>query len=145
MEPIVIHFDGSCFRNGRPGASASWGFVAIESATQRTVERQSGPCVSEVHTNNVAELMGLLKSLTWLASLDQLPRGDVTIMGDSKLAIKSAQGRWKVKSPHLVAISRCIATVLSQLRARRNGRFQIHFKWVPRAKNTQAHDAAQPI
>jgi len=82
-----------------------------------------------VATNNVAEYMGLVVGLTWLAN-----HGDssapVSVLMDSKLVVEQMAGRWRIKHPDMKALA-------LQARACMDPAL-VEYRWVPRGDNTRA-------
>jgi len=86
---------------------------------------------SENATNNVAEYMGLIRGLEWLAQ--RAPGGEVAIRGDSLLVIRQVSKKYAVKAERLRPLHRRAQELLSNFP---NARVE----WVPREKNREADE-----
>ena len=81
-EEIVVYTDGACVNNGKPDARAGYGVYFGEGDKRNVSESYKGP-----QTNNVAELLAIIRALTIL-------KGE--IVGGVKVKINSKQGRGRV-------------------------------------------------
>ena len=93
----IAYFDGGCERNV-PGGVASYGAVIIEDdeTIWKCSEMYSPEPGHERETsNNVAEYAGLITVLEWFTQRG-LFDADITIRGDSLLAIQQMFGAWKI-------------------------------------------------
>ena len=94
----IAYFDGGCEPNV-PGGVASYGAVIIEDdeTIWKCSEMYSPEPGHERETsNNVAEYAGLITVLEWFTQRG-LFDADITIRGDSLLAIQQMFGAWKIK------------------------------------------------
>ena len=57
-EEIIVYTDGACVNNGKPDARAGYGIYFGLDDERNTSERYSGP-----QTNNVAELLAIIRAL----------------------------------------------------------------------------------
>ncbi len=81
-EEIIVYTDGACVNNGKPDARAGYGIYFGPSDERNISERYSGP-----QTNNVAELLAIIRALTILK--ENIEEGtEVKIYSDSKYAIR---------------------------------------------------------
>ncbi len=93
---LIIFTDGAS--RGNPGP-ASYGFVIMNEKKEVIEEVGKGIGIT---TNNVAEYMAVVESLTRVKQLyaDKLPV-EINYFADSKLVVEQLSGRFKIKSPHL--------------------------------------------
>jgi|UniRef100_A0A6C0IS21 ribonuclease HI len=81
-EEIVVYTDGACVNNGKSDARAGYGVYFGKNDDRNVSERYSGP-----QTNNVAELLAIIRALTILK--EEIEEGrTVKIYSDSKYAIR---------------------------------------------------------
>jgi ribonuclease HI len=125
---IVVHFDGLCDPN--PGGVATYGFIVTRDG-KKLQEGHGLACAPRTAqcTNNVAEYMGLVKALEYLAG--QKVSEPVTVFGDSELVLKQVRGEYKVKSPLLAPLFRRVGELAANLPS-------IRFEPVPRERNREA-------
>jgi probable phosphoglycerate mutase len=122
-EHVVVEADGGS--RGNPGP-AGYGAVVRDAATGEVLaERKEG---LGVVTNNVAEYRGLIAGLTAAA---ELGASTVDVRMDSKLVVEQMSGRWKVKHPSMLPLSR-------QAKELAAGFTRVRYEWIPRADNTHA-------
>ena len=80
--PIPVYTDGACSNNGKPNAKAGFGIWFGEDDDRNTSESFTG-----TQTNNVAELLAIIKALTILRS--KIEGGQqINIYTDSSYSIK---------------------------------------------------------
>lgn len=60
---VDIYMDGSCLRNGQPGAAAGWSFLVDDGVKKMA---RYGKLPGELQTNNRAELYGLYMALRFV-------------------------------------------------------------------------------
>src|SRR5690349_15221515 len=129
MSEVLLYFDGSCDSN--PGGPGGWGWRLERLGGELIacdLERiPAGPGV----TNNTAEWAGLLAGLEFLATRKDTV-GDVTVLGDSRMVVEQAAGRWKAKAEHLKPL-----LARSQSLVRAIGRHRFRFHWIPREQNAE--------
>jgi len=125
---IEAYFDGLCDPN--PGGVATYGFL-IKRDGKKIHEGHGLACAPRTPqaTNNVAEYMGVIKALEWLAT--HKPAGPIVIRGDSDLIIRQIKGEYKVKSPLLAPLHRQATDLLEKLP-------DVEFEWVQRERNADA-------
>ena len=75
-------------------------------------------------TNNVGEYTAVLLALE---AAQKLRLEDVDILTDSQLVVEQVNGRWKVRTPHLLSFNRLAKEVLKKGGAR--------LSWIPREEN----------
>lgn len=128
---LRLYFDGGITVN--PGGTAKYGFVIRRGGT--IISQGSGIAMKgEGATVNIAEwtglLMGLFEVYGWC--LDDEP---LWIMGDSKLVINQASGRWKIKVPHFAELFKMCKEAASKLNIAK-------WRWIPRLENNYADGLA---
>jgi ribonuclease HI len=129
---VELYFDGACEPN--PGM-ASFGWVAKDAATGRTLGSGDGVVGGPSATCNVAEYYALGHGLKWLTETPPDGLGSVTVYGDSKLVVEQMTGRWQCNAEHLQRLrDRCIAR-LGTLQSRG---VAVRLEWVPRERNAEA-------
>jgi ribonuclease HI len=80
--PIFVYTDGACSNNGRANAKAGFGVYFGENDERNVSESYNG-----VQTNNVAEMLAIIRALTILK--DDIEQGqEVVIYSDSKYSIR---------------------------------------------------------
>lgn len=142
---LTIHFDGSCWIN--PGGTAKYGYT-LDIYDLVVHERYSGfagegPTVS----NNFAEFFAMAEGLEQALEFSQ--DGDtIEVKGDSEIAIKIMQGKYKANRDKLYwpQYDRCKR--IEQLHHGRNVR--VEYSWIPREQNTECDElsklpAAKPV
>lgn len=81
-EPIIVYTDGACSNNGRSNARAGFGVYFGKDDSRNASEAYKGP-----QTNNVAELLAIIKALSILRQ--EIDNGEkIIIYSDSKYAIR---------------------------------------------------------
>ena len=81
-ESITVYTDGACVNNGKPDARSGYGIYFGRDDARNVSERYTGP-----QTNNVAELLAIIRALTILK--ENIEEGtEVKINSDSKYAIR---------------------------------------------------------
>lgn len=63
MRKVTIYIDGSCLKNGQPGATAGWSFLVDDGIKKMA---RYGKLPGEPQTNNRAELYGLYMALRFV-------------------------------------------------------------------------------
>ena len=86
-------------------------------------------------SNNVAEYMGLIKSLERLLA-DGKQDFPIAVFGDSKMVIEQMSGKWKIKDGTYVPYARRCGELVWKFK-------QIKFQWIPRESNKQADDLSK--
>jgi len=126
--PAIVHFDGACQTVGGRRVAA-YG-CTVEGPG--LAHEESGLAVPPDHpraTNNVAEYVGAIRALEWLAAVPY--RGDVVVFGDSELVIRQMSGEYEVRAEHL----RAYHERLRQLADRFS---HVEFRWLRREENRRA-------
>jgi ribonuclease HI len=82
QEPIYVYTDGACSNNGRTNARAGFGVYFGKDDPRNVSESYNGP-----QTNNVAELLAIIKALSILRQ--EIDNGEkIVIYSDSKYSIR---------------------------------------------------------
>jgi ribonuclease HI len=123
---LVIRFDGCAAPNPGP---AAYGIV-VESPEGWVLD-SFGVGIGRA-TNNEAEWHGLIAALREAVKRDARR---VRIVGDSKLVVEQANGRWKVRKPHLQPLQAEAAQLIAQLEA-------VSIEWASRDENELADSEA---
>lgn len=135
MEEYVIYFDGACewspdTNKRNPGGLATYGWVIYKDGN--VYARGYGVAKhGEGATNNVAEYVGLIKSLEAAVSLGIFP---TLVRGDSQLVIRQINGEYKVNADYL-------RVLWDKVKGFDIGKTQ--FEWVPRKLNEYADDLSK--
>lgn len=93
----IIYFDGAS--SPHTGMSAGWGHVVMSEKSSHNVYGVLPPD----YTNNQAELVALREALKLASKLKENGH-EVSIMGDSQLAINLYKGVFRTHKPHLKSI-----------------------------------------
>ena len=128
---LRLYFDGGITVN--PGGIAKYGYVLRKGGT--IVDQGAGVAMEgEGATVNIAEWTGLLMGLYAALSSEYISE-PLWIMGDSKLVINQASGRWKIKSPHFIELFRMCKEAAGKLNI-------VRWRWIPRLENNHADGLA---
>ena len=85
----MVYTDGACVNNGKPDARAGYGVYFGKGDERNVSERYKGP-----QTNNVAEILAIIRALTILK--EEIEGGrKVKIYSDSKYAIRCCSNIWR--------------------------------------------------
>lgn len=125
---VTVHFDGACQTVGRRRVAA-YG-CTVEGAGLH--HEEFGLAVPPGHpraTNNVAEYVGAIRALEWLAAVPF--RGDVRVRGDSELVIRQVHGEYEVKAEHLRPYHERLVQLAGLFR-------HVEFEWISRDENRRA-------
>ena len=126
--PVTVHFDGACQTVGHRRVAA-YGCTIEGVGLAHEEFDLAVPPGHPRSTNNVAEYVGAIRALEWLAALPYA--GPVVVLGDSELVIHQMNGDYAVHAEHL----RPYHERLRQLA----GRFaSVEFRWIPREENRRA-------
>jgi ribonuclease HI len=126
--PVTVHFDGACEEIGGRRV-AGYGFT-LEGAGLRHDDFGLAVPPGHAHaTNNLAEYVGAICALEWLAR--QGYAGDVRVLGDSQLVVRQMTGEYDVKAEHLRPYHDRLAQLASGFR-------RVEFVWVRREENGRA-------
>lgn len=126
-ELVQVHFDGAC---EPPHAGiATYGFTVEGAGLDHEEFGLAVAPWSAQSTNNVAEYVGAIRALEWLAARSF--RGHVLLCGDSQLVIRQMRGEYEVRAEHL----RAYHDRLGQLVL---GFGEVTYHWVPREENVRA-------
>lgn len=108
---IDIYSDGSS--NGKTGGIGGWAFLVLIDGVK--VHEASG--AESNATNNSMECMSALMGLEHV--LSTYPQcQDVTLISDSQLTLRWANGEYKIKAPHLIPLVIRLKRAFSKLNAK---------------------------
>jgi ribonuclease HI len=124
---LVLRFDGAAWPNPGP---ASYG-VVVESPNGRLIDSRSASIGHA--TCNQAEWEAFVRCLE-LAK--EHGASKVRVIGDSRLVVEQANGRWKVKKPHLKPFHKRAVELMAGFAA-------VEVLWGPRHLNHIADTAAR--
>ena len=122
----IMYFDGACLPVN-PGGVATYGFAILLNG--EVIARECG-VAAENGTNNVAEYTALIKGLEKAL---ELGIEELTVRGDSQLAINQMKGIYAVKSPRIYPLWKRAQELAAKFR-------KIEFEWVPREDNKIADE-----
>jgi len=128
LRKVIVYCDGLC-EPINPGGIATYGYV-IYIDDVRVHDDNGVYGYGEGATNNVAEYMAALMSLSWLKR-EGYTDDDVTLRSDSQLLIRQLNGIYMVRSPRIFPLYNHVKSVAEKFRS-------IKFEWVPREKNEEA-------
>ncbi|MBD8505561.1 bifunctional RNase H/acid phosphatase [Hoyosella sp. G463] len=120
---VILEADGGS--RGNPGP-AGFGAVVRDSTTGAVLAERD-EYIGEA-TNNVAEYQGLIAGLEAAAGIGARI---VEARLDSKLIVEQMSGRWKVKHPDMIPLSRRAREIAA-------GFESVSYTWIPRAENKHA-------
>jgi ribonuclease HI len=126
--PVVVHFDGACEELGGRRVAA-YGYALGGGGL---LHEDFGLAVPPGHpraTNNVAEYVGAICALEWLARHGYA--GEVRLLGDSQLVVRQMSGEYRVRAEHLVPYHERLRQLTRSFR-------KVEFVWVPRDENARA-------
>jgi len=135
MTELKIFSDGGA--RGNPGPAAI-GFVVL-SADGKTIF-EHGEAIGKA-TNNVAEYQGVILALRWLTGFLTVDSNiqKANFFLDSKLVVNQAEGKFKIKKPHLQQL-------FSQLKAlEKSLDIEVSYHYVPREKNQRADELLNQV
>lgn len=143
MINFEINFDGSCYPKN-PGGHIGYGYVIKSNyrTPNRTIEKiEDGYFYKkpdETNTNNVAEYLACLESLTHLKEYIQYYNinhiKSIKVCGDSKLVVEQMKGNWRLKEGSYLPIAKKLKELISDYFSK----FKIEFIWIPREDNVEA-------
>jgi len=108
---------------------AAYGFTIEGGGLDREESGLAVPRHDPTATNNVAEYIGAIRALEYLARCGY--SGPVEVRGDSQLVIRQATGAYTVRAPHLKPL-------YDRLMELTRGFEEVRFRWVPREENRRA-------
>jgi ribonuclease HI len=120
---VIVNCDGAA--RGNPGPA---GAGAIVVATDGTVLSEIAEGLGET-TNNVAEYTAAIRGLEEAA---RLQAARVLLRSDSQLLINQLNGRYRVKTAHLVPLHRRVRELVGSFAG------GVTFEHVPRERNVEA-------
>jgi len=129
-----LYFDGSC-EPKNPKGIATYGY-AIVKGTEILCTASEVIGEGEGMSNNVAEYTGLIEGLRKVKEI--LSENDeLSIFGDSMLAINQMIGTYAVKSPNIIPLHKKAKDLV--------GSMKITFRWIPREQNTLADGLSHKV
>ncbi|MHB1866510.1 MAG: ribonuclease HI [Thermoplasmata archaeon] len=128
MARVVVHFDGAC-EPARGGGVAAYGFTVEGEGQDREASGLAVPRNDPSATNNVAEYVGAIRALEFLARSGY--SGPVEIRGDSQLVIRQSTGEYAVRTAHLKPLHDRLMELTKSFE-------EVRFRWVPREENQRA-------
>ncbi len=108
---------------------AAYGFTVEGGGHEREECGLAVPRHDPSATNNVAEYIGAIRALEFLARSGYA--GPVEVRGDSQLVIRQATGAYTVRAPHLKPLYDRLMELTRSFEA-------VRFRWVPREENRRA-------
>jgi len=126
--PVEVHFDGACEERGGQRVAA-WGYTLEGAGLRHEDFGLAVPPGDARATNNVAEYVGAICALEWLARNGYA--GEVRLAGDSQLVIRQMTGEYRVRAPGLQPYHDRLEQLARSFRT-------VEFRWVPRAVNARA-------
>ncbi|MCI4370342.1 MAG: ribonuclease HI family protein, partial [Thermoplasmata archaeon] len=108
---------------------ATYGFTLEGPGLEHEEFGLAVPPGSERATNNVAEYVGAIRALEFLASVGY--RGPVLVFGDSQLVIRQMSGEYEVRAEHLRPYHQHLTALVERVG-------DVQFTWVPREENRRA-------
>ena len=129
---IEIYFDGAC-EPTNPRGIATYGFVIYQDG-KKIKEGKGLACEPFTYqaSNNVAEYTAMIKALEYLIE-NKLTNGEITIHGDSQLAIRQMIGIYSVNAERIIPLYRKAKALVKQIE-------NVQFVWIPREENSAADD-----
>jgi ribonuclease HI len=131
--PVRVHFDGAC-EPPRGRGVATYGFTLEGPGLEHEEFGLAVPPGSERATNNVAEYVGAIRALEFLASVGY--RGPVLVFGDSQLVIRQMSGEYEVRAEHLRPYHQHLGALVARIG-------DVEFAWVPREENQRADELSK--
>ena len=105
---LSVYTDGGS--RGNPGPS---GFGVAIYDHQKNLIAQISKFIG-IKTNNEAEYTALIDALVWINNhQSELDINSVDIFSDSQLLVRQQQGRYKVKSPHIVSLNNLVKALIN--------------------------------
>jgi len=131
--PVHVHFDGAC-EEVRGRRVAAYGFTVDGGGLRHEDFGLAVPPGHARATNNVAEYVGAICALEWLARAGYT--GPVVVIGDSQLVVRQMRGEYRVRTEHLVPYHERLAQLAARFA-------RVDYRWVPREQNTRADDLSK--
>ncbi|HEX7258840.1 MAG TPA: ribonuclease HI [Nitrososphaeraceae archaeon] len=133
IKNLYCKFDGMC-QPVNPGGIACYGFIIQKKNDQVNKIYEEGGIAfepfSEESSNNVAEYVGLIKSLEWLSN-NGYNKSTILIQGDSQLIINQICGKYKVRSAKLMLYFERTKLLIKNFD-------NLEIEWIARDKNKEA-------
>lgn len=127
---VEVYFDGLC-QPRNPGGIPCYAYVVKSKGN--TIQVDYGVAAepfSKEATNNVAEYIGLIKSLEWLVA-NAFNSEPVKVFSDSRLVVGQLRGEFKIKAKKIIPLYRKVIGL--------KGLFpEFAITWIPRERNREA-------
>ena len=137
IKDIHCKFDGMC-QPLNPGGIACYGFIIQKKNNIINNIYEEGGIAFEPFSvessNNVAEYVGLIKSLEWLFN-NGYSKSTILIQGDSQLIINQICGKYRIRSEKLMFYYKRVKSLMENFH-------NIQIEWIERNKNKEADDLA---
>lgn len=137
IKDIHCKFDGMC-QPLNPGGIACYGFIIQKKNNMiNNIYEEAGIAFepfSVESSNNVAEYVGLIKSLEWLFN-NGYSKSTILIQGDSQLIINQICGKYRIRSEKLMHYYKRVKSLMENFH-------NIQIEWIERNKNKEADDLA---
>lgn len=126
QKPIFVYTDGACTNNGKRNAKAGFGVYFGKNDERNVSESYNGP-----QTNNVAELLAIIKALSILRS--EIENGEkIVIYSDSTYAIrcctdygeKMEKKNWMKKKNQEIPNAKIVKAAYSFCKGKKNIKFE---------------------
>lgn len=134
MKQILCFFDG-CTEPTNPGGAMGMGAI-IKVDDETKMLHSDFVAARPENTNNIAEYLALEKCIDFLLQ-EELDADDITIHGDSQLAIYQMNGTYGMNSgAYIPYAQRCLTKLASFRRPPK-------FVWLPRDENIEADNLSK--
>jgi len=137
IKNLYCKFDGMC-QPVNPGGIACYGFIIQKKNDQVNKIYEEADIAfepfSDESSNNVAEYIGLIKTLEWLFN-NGYNKSPILIQGDSQLIINQICGKYRVRSEKLMLYYVRTKSLIKNFD-------DIQIEWIARDKNKEADDLA---
>ncbi|HXQ94631.1 MAG TPA: ribonuclease HI [Thermoplasmata archaeon] len=131
--PVRVFFDGAC-EPPKGGGIATYGFTLEGPGLEHEEFGLAVPPGSDRATNNVAEYVGAIRALEFLASIEY--HGPVLVFGDSQLVVRQLSGEYEVRAEHLRPYHEHLRALVARIG-------DVQFSWVPREENQRADELSK--
>lgn len=134
MKKVTCYFDGATEPKNPGGAMGTGSIVKVDGLAVYTDTMFYAP--KPTNTNNTSEYIGLGLVLKYILD-NNLDDQDVTIMGDSQVAIKQMNGEYAINSGEYVKYAYRCKELISKFRKK-----PVLF-WIKREQNTEADELSK--
>ena len=136
MKKVVCYFDGCC-EPRNPGGNMGYGAI-VEIDGEQVLGHSGFDEAAPTNTNNISEYKALEVVLDFLIDND-LTKEDITIKGDSQLAIRQMLGEYGMNSGGYVPYAQRCLLKISQLNKKPK------LQWIPREQNEKADELSKGV